>query len=62
MEMILGNRDTTMPEDPAPLAGQAGLVTGASSGLGRATALALARAGADVALLARDEGELREVA
>ncbi len=34
------------------LAGQVGLVTGASSGLGRATAVALARAGAEVALLA----------
>jgi glucose 1-dehydrogenase len=33
-----------------PLSGQAALVTGASAGIGRATALALARAGADVAL------------
>jgi 3-oxoacyl-[acyl-carrier protein] reductase len=38
------------------------MVTGASSGLGRATALALAEAGFDVAVLARDEGSLREVA
>ena len=35
------------------LEGKAALVTGASSGLGRATALALALAGADVALVAR---------
>jgi 3-oxoacyl-[acyl-carrier protein] reductase len=34
----------------APLAGRAMLVTGASSGIGRAIALAAARAGADVAL------------
>ena len=34
----------------APLAGRAVLVTGASSGIGRAIALAMARAGADVAL------------
>lgn len=33
-----------------PLAGKVGLVTGASSGIGRATAVALAQAGADVAI------------
>ncbi len=38
------------------------LVTGASSGLGRASALAFAQAGADVALLARSERELQVVA
>ena len=36
-----------------PLAGRAVLVTGASSGIGRAIALAVARAGADVALTYR---------
>ncbi|MDP9457868.1 MAG: SDR family oxidoreductase [Actinomycetota bacterium] len=41
------------------LQGRAALVTGASSGLGRATAIALARAGADVALVARSREELR---
>ena len=40
------------------LAGQVALVTGASSGLGKATAFALARAGADVALAARSREEL----
>jgi NAD(P)-dependent dehydrogenase (short-subunit alcohol dehydrogenase family) len=40
------------------LRGRAALVTGASSGLGRATAIALAEAGADVALLARSAEEL----
>ncbi len=40
------------------LEGKTALVTGASSGLGRATAIALARAGADVALVARSVEEL----
>lgn len=43
------------------LRGKAALVTGASSGLGRATAIALAAAGADVALVARSEEDLRSV-
>ncbi|MBN1977418.1 MAG: SDR family NAD(P)-dependent oxidoreductase, partial [Anaerolineae bacterium] len=38
------------------------IVTGGSSGIGRATALALAREGAHVALGARNEGPLQEVA
>ena len=40
------------------LEGKAALVTGASSGLGRATAISLARVGADVALAARSREEL----
>jgi short chain dehydrogenase len=44
------------------LAGQAALITGASSGLGRATALALARVGASVALVARSASDLADVA
>ena len=42
--------------------GKVVIVTGASSGIGRATALAFARAGAHVALGARREDRLREVA
>jgi NAD(P)-dependent dehydrogenase (short-subunit alcohol dehydrogenase family) len=44
------------------LEGKSALVTGASRGIGRSIALALAADGADVALLARDEARLAEVA
>ncbi len=44
------------------LAGKTALVTGASRGIGRAIAVAYAQAGADVALLARDQAKLEEVA
>ena len=44
------------------LSGQVAVVTGASSGLGRATGEALARAGASVALIARGESELASLA
>ena len=44
------------------LAGQVAVVTGASSGLGRATAIALAQAGANIALLARSKDDLTQVA
>ena len=47
--------------DVRTLAGRAALVTGASSGLGRTTAIALTQAGADIAIVARSEEELESV-
>ncbi|MFP5347413.1 MAG: SDR family NAD(P)-dependent oxidoreductase [Actinomycetes bacterium] len=44
------------------LAGQIVVVTGAGVGIGRCTAIQLARAGATVVVAARDEGCLRELA
>jgi NAD(P)-dependent dehydrogenase (short-subunit alcohol dehydrogenase family) len=45
-----------------PLAGSTAVVTGASRGIGRAIAIRLAEAGAEVALWARDSSALRMVA
>lgn len=45
-----------------PLDGRSALVTGASRGIGAATARALDRAGARVALVARNDGDLRSLA
>ena len=44
------------------LAGRVAVVTGASAGLGRGEAIALARQGADVAILARRADKLEGVA
>jgi len=45
-----------------PLEGRVALITGASRGLGRAMAVALAQGGAQLALVARDEDKLKETA
>src|SRR5690349_20662333 len=45
-----------------PLAGSTAVVTGASRGIGRAIALRLAEAGAEIAMWARDSTALRAVA
>jgi NAD(P)-dependent dehydrogenase (short-subunit alcohol dehydrogenase family) len=45
-----------------PLHDRIALITGASRGIGRATALAMARAGADVVAVARSEGQLGDLA
>jgi len=51
-----------MPARTVPLAGRTAVVTGASRGIGAATARALATAGARVALVARNENALRALA
>ncbi len=48
--------------NPKELTGKVALVTGASKGLGKAMSLALARAGAKLALVSRDQRLLAEVA
>src|SRR5260370_35083633 len=50
-----------MPPPPAPLADRIALVTGASRGIGAATALALGKAGAHVVAVARTVGGLEEL-
>jgi NAD(P)-dependent dehydrogenase (short-subunit alcohol dehydrogenase family) len=54
--------DRTMASSPYPeLNGKVALITGASKGLGRAMALALAESGAHIALVSRDREKLESV-
>ena len=50
-----------MNKDLFDLSGRVALVTGASKGLGKAVVAALASAGADIALYARDKQDLENV-
>lgn len=51
-----------MPNNPLILVNRRAVITGASRGIGHSIAVALAVAGADVAITARNEAELEQVA
>lgn len=59
---LLLSRSNARPAPRATLAGKTFVITGASSGVGRGTALALASAGANVAIAARRTDALEELA
>ncbi|MGW7357254.1 SDR family NAD(P)-dependent oxidoreductase [Streptomyces sp. NPDC054802] len=60
--MSAGGGAATSAQETAPLHGKVAIVTGGASGLGRATALALAAAGAEVVVADLDVDGGREVA
>lgn len=58
----MADRNKAANKSDKPLAGKTAIVTGASSGIGRATAMTLAQAGAAVVLFARRKDRLLKVA
>ncbi|MBW2203872.1 MAG: SDR family NAD(P)-dependent oxidoreductase, partial [Deltaproteobacteria bacterium] len=52
----------TLEKNLFDLTGKKAVVTGAGRGIGKAVALGLANAGADIGLVSRSESELNEVA
>ena len=54
--------EVNSPLSPDALAGRHAIVCGASAGIGRATALALASAGAELTLISRSADKLAELA
>ena len=60
VEDILKNEGTTKVNPSFNLSGKFVVVTGASRGIGQALAVGMARAGADVALIGRDDGALAD--
>ena len=55
------NKMTNQPASTRPLEGKVALVTGASAGIGHATALALARRGASLVVTARRQDRLEDL-